>query len=291
MPIILVGTKYDLKQKLKDSKQNKNETLKSDISIQSETNKTILSSEFLSLTNSISNQLSRKSTSKSNLQSNKRPISIISKVSKDEIFSDSDLIQNKNTNEEIKQILTQLNNKPGFIALNEFIKLSLIDEDVSEKQGSSNDLNTLNQSDNGSISNLYISKKQITKLKDSINAKFYFKTSCFDINSIRFLMDKAILTAINFHLKRDSKSKYSNSKLSSKANLDVSNDSTNQLNFSSDLILADSQNTSAKNETIDLLNLNTKKKSQNESKLCGSLNKLKCFSCTRSETSTSLNQI
>lgn len=306
VPVLLVGTKHDLKQKLKENKLNKSELNNSTLS---ENNKHLdkkkISNELTTLTNSIHNQLN-KSKAQPTSQDIKRPLSIISKVSAEEIFKKSDLNEHGTNDENFKQILNKLNSIPTFLTLNEFVKLSLIDEDVSDKKSElNNDLTELNESEFGLNSKLYVSKKQVTKLKDSINSKFYFKTSSYDINSIRFLMDKAVLTAINYHLKRDKASlKQSNGKLN-KMNLDCSMDSRHQLNLSNDDLLnkqVDSPNTTAsvasvKHEQIEDVQskeVKTSKsfsssKKSNGSKNCG-FNKFKCFSCTRSETSSSINQ-
>ncbi|CAF0709354.1 unnamed protein product [Brachionus calyciflorus] len=270
-PILLVGTKCDLKQRVKESKLNSTKTDSINKSIQasiiSDSKFTLdskkFSNELISLTTSLHSQLTK---AKSPVQEMKRPISLISKVSRDEIFSSTNDFQNRLVDENFKHILNKLNSIPPFLTLNEFVKLSLSDENEKDDE-------TRLDSDSISLSNQYINKKQINKLKEAVNAKHYFKTSSNDINSIRFLMDKAIVTAINYHLKRDRLPHKS-----SRLNL-------NESSISANLCETKTDTTEIPVKLDDTIVPSKPKRSDKKSGF------IRCFSCTRSETNTSLNQI
>ena len=273
VPILLVGTKSDLKQKAKESKLNsaKADSTKSSLqtSTISETKFTKdskkISSELISLTSSLHHQLIKSKSIQD------RPISLISKVSREEMFSSTNKIDNHIFDENLRNILEKLNSVQPFLTLNEFVRLKLIEDEKNAKIDESIEF------DFNSIYNQYINKKQINKLRELLNTKYYFKTSCFEINSIRFMMDKAIVTAINFHLKKDrSPSKYSKNNLNSES-LNDSYDQKNEI----------SKKTGSADIASNIVRRQKSKKNEKNGALC----KLRCFSCTRSETSTSLNQI
>lgn len=191
-------------------------------------------------------------------------------MSREEMFSSTNRIDSRLIDENLKLILEKLNSVPPFLTLNEFVKLNLLDDETNLKIDESTEL------DSSSICNQYVNKKQINKLKEIVNSKYYFKTSCFEINSIRFLMDKAIVTAINFHLKKDrlpfKQSKYN-----------LNNESQNENYEQNEFV----KKTSSIGRASSVLRRQKSKKNEKKGSLC----KLRCFSCTRSETNTSLNQI
>ena len=154
-PILLVGTKCDLKQKIKESKLNA--TAKLDNSMQTSMiseNKFSLdskkiSSELFSLTTSLHNHLNKAKLPNSEM---KRPLSVISKMSKEEFFQSSHNLNR--VDENFINILNQLNSIPPYLTLNEFVKLSLLDEEAKKSK-------SLTDSDSLSLSYQYINKKHI----------------------------------------------------------------------------------------------------------------------------------
>ncbi|RNA03032.1 hypothetical protein BpHYR1_027895, partial [Brachionus plicatilis] len=269
VPVLLVGTKCDLKLKAKESKLNltKSDSIKSSLHTSAISDSKFpidskkLSNELISLKSSLHHQLIKSKSIQD------RPISMISKMSREQMFSSTNRIDNRSIDENLKHILEKLNSVPPFLTLNEFVKLNLLDDEASVKLDESTEL------DSSSIYNQYVNKKQINKLKEAVNTKYYFKTSCFEINSIRFLMDKAIVTAINFHIKKD-RLPFRQSR--SNLNNDMVNDKNEQ---NADLI--------KRTDSSEAVNREKAKKNQKKGGLC----KLRCFSCTRSETNSSLNQI
>lgn len=273
VPILLVGTKSDLKQKAKESKLNsaKSDSIKSSLQTSAISENKFnrdskkISTELISLTSSLHHQLIKSKSIQD------RPISLISKVSREEMFSSTNKINNNIFDENLRNILDKLNSVQPFLTLNEFVKLNLLDEEKNAKIDESSEF------DSSLISNQYINKKQINKLREILNTKYYFKTSCFEINSIRFLMDKAIVTAINFHLKKDRfHFKHSRYNLNGES-----------LNDSCDQNDEKNPKTDCTETTKNIVCKQKSKKSEKNGAFC----KLRCFSCTRSETSTSLNQI